>query len=111
MKNIFLFTLAILGIAGTSIAQSRFYVNPLANGQNNGSAWADAFTDLHNALAIASQGDEVWVAEGEYRPDTATNRDRSFVLKSGVKFYGGFNGTETSLAQRDIASTSHHTQR
>ncbi len=102
MKNIFLFTLAILGIAGTSIAQSRFYVNPLANGQNNGSAWADAFTDLHNALSIASQGDEVWVAEGEYRPDTATNRDRSFVLKSGVKFYGGFNGTETSLAQRDI---------
>ncbi|MFN0176261.1 MAG: T9SS type A sorting domain-containing protein [Saprospiraceae bacterium] len=107
MKNIFLLTLAIIWIAGTSVAQSRLYVNPLANGQNNGSTWTNAFADLHHALVTAQTGDEVWVAEGEYRPDTASNRDRSFVLKSGVKLYGGFNGTEASLAQRDI--TAHPT--
>jgi len=92
------------GISIATTAQSRLFVNPSANGQNNGQSWQDAFTNLHLALSAAQTGDELWAAEGEYRPDTATNRDRSFVLKSGVKLYGGFNGTETSLAQRDIAA-------
>lgn len=47
-------------------------------------------------------GDILWIAQGEYRPDTDSDRDRAFVLKSGVKMYGGFAGTESNLAQRDL---------
>ncbi len=102
MKKIFFLSIIILGIAYTSAAQNRLYVNASSNGQNTGGSWTDAFTNLHQALAIAQTGDEVWVAEGMYRPDTATNRDRSFILKSGVKLYGSFAGTEDSPTQRNI---------
>ena len=77
------------------------YVDKDATGANDGSSWADAYTSLQSAMSAASgTGDEIWVAEGTYKPD-ASNRAVFFTLKPGVSLYGGFNGTETSLAQRD----------
>src|SRR5690606_26025359 len=54
----------------------------------------------------ASAGDEIWVAEGTYRPDagageTAGDRAATFQLASGVEVYGGFAGGETDRDQRD----------
>jgi len=49
----------------------------------------------------SSPGDQVWVAAGTYKPTTTTNRGISFSLKNGVAVYGGFNGTETLLSQRN----------
>ena len=52
----------------------------------------------------AASGDVFWVAKGVYRPALPTDpssEDASFVLKDGVKLYGGFAGTETTLEQRD----------
>ncbi|MDX2134511.1 MAG: T9SS type A sorting domain-containing protein [Saprospiraceae bacterium] len=82
-------------------AQTTHYVNPQATGANNGASWADAYTDLHPALAAAQSGDAVWVKEGTYRPSAGNDRQAAFVLKSGVGLYGGFRGDEQSLAQRD----------
>ena len=81
-----------------------YYVNAAASGTNTGLNWANAFTDPQVALSIAIPGDEVWVAAGQYKPTATTSRTVSFVLRNGVNVYGGFAGTETSLAQRDIAS-------
>jgi len=106
MKNIFLFAIILLGFTYGPAAQSRLYVNHSATGLNNGSNWQNAFSDLHQALAVAQAGDAVWVAQGKYRPDTATNRDRSFVLKSGVRLFGSFEGSESSPSQRQIAAHS-----
>lgn len=77
------------------------YVNDDATGANDGSSWADAYTDLQSALAAAQDGDQIWVAEGVYYPTAGTDRNVAFTLKSGVEIYGGFAGTETSLDQRD----------
>ena len=78
-----------------------WYVDPTATGNQNGDSWGNAFNNLKPALAKAVAGDMVWVAKGTYVPDTGNKRDECFKLKPGVSLYGGFNGTETSLAQRE----------
>ncbi|MCB9302112.1 MAG: HYR domain-containing protein [Lewinellaceae bacterium] len=83
------------------------YVNDDAPGANNGSSWTDAFTDLQDALALAGNCPnvmEIWVAAGTYKPTSGTDRNAAFVMKDGVAIYGGFNGTETQLSQRDWAA-------
>lgn len=82
----------------------RYYVRPTALGQNNGSSWADAFTNLHNALALAMPGDEIWTAEGTYKPSESGDRDAFFKLPSGVRLYGGFAGHEFLLDERQWAA-------
>ena len=68
-----------------------------------GSSWATAYPSLQTALAAATSGDRIWVAEGVYYPGVA-DRASTFTLKDGVAIYGGFNGTEDRLVQRDITA-------
>ncbi len=75
------------------------FVDHDATGSGNGSSWEDAFVGLVQALDSARSADEIWVAEGVYLP--GTGRTSSFRLKDGVTLYGGFDGTEASLAERD----------
>lgn len=77
-----------------------YRVKPWATGNNNGSSWENAFTNLQLAISAASSGDEIWVAQGVYKP--GNNRTDSFDIPDGVTIYGGFAGDETNLAQRDI---------
>lgn len=77
----------------------KLFVDADASGNDTGTSWANAFRDLQSALAAATPGDEIWVAEGVYKPgtvDTAT-----FTLTEDTALYGGFAGNETALAQRD----------
>ncbi|GJM24740.1 MAG: hypothetical protein DHS20C16_11550 [Phycisphaerae bacterium] len=89
------------------------YVDDSAtNGLNDGSSWANAYVHLQDALAQAEQYcgiNEIWVAAGTYRPDQGGghnpgDRDATFQLFSGLEVYGGFNGTESTLEERDIES-------
>lgn len=87
-------------------AQSVIYVDADAVGSTDGTSWDDAFLYLQDALAHASEGDQIWIAEGTYRPDqgagvTPGDRDTSFVLGPLVHILGGFIGNESNLAQRD----------
>jgi predicted outer membrane repeat protein len=103
MKPIFL-TLLLLPFIDSN-AQNTIFVNlNVQAGQQNGNTWADAFPDLQQALSASNYGDEIWVAQGTYFPTTTTDRSISFVLKNGVKIYGGFQGSETSQVQRDFES-------
>ena len=105
MRHLIIFlSIALLGNAGAAV----IYVDADATAGGDGSSWASAFNYLQDALdqTVASQGDEVWIAEGTYFPDdgaSVTDGDRaaSFTLKDDVALYGGFVGTETDLAQRD----------
>lgn len=78
---------------------TRFYVDKDATGSNNGSSWANAYVDLQTALA-ATTTQEIWVAEGTYTPH-AVDRTVSFSIPTGINIYGGFNGTETLLSERN----------
>jgi Tol biopolymer transport system component len=88
----------------TARGPKRIYVNQRAAGLNDGTNWTDAFTDLQTAMAATPGGDDIWVAAGSYKPTTNTDSSISFNLKPGMSLYGGFVGTETSLAQRDWAA-------
>ncbi|MFK7933637.1 MAG: choice-of-anchor Q domain-containing protein [Saprospiraceae bacterium] len=87
------------------------YVNKTASGANNGSSWADAYTDLQDAIDLgAFFGLDIWVAAGTYLPldapdgttsTGATDRNNAFHLDTDIKIYGGFAGTETMLSQRN----------
>ncbi len=79
------------------------YVDVNAMGAQTGASWADAYTDLQTAL-LATNGGQIWVAQGTYYPGPAGQRGATFQLKSGVALYGGFAGGETALAQRDVAA-------
>ncbi|MFP4277607.1 MAG: InlB B-repeat-containing protein, partial [Wenzhouxiangella sp.] len=92
---------AVLCLASATSHAAIHYVDIDATGANNGSSWADAYTDLQDALAVAVSGDEIWVAEGLYRPTPGTDATISFVLKDGVGVYGGFASGETQRDERD----------
>lgn len=84
------------------------FVDANADGNNTGDSWADAFTELQSALAVAIPGDEIWIAAGTYTPDYdpaigehTGDRNASFRLMSGVAVLGGFSGTETSRNERN----------
>ena len=88
---------------------TRLYVDKDASGAGTGGDWANALNSLQDALLIASLNSqivEIWVAEGVYYPDqgvaqTNNNRNASFALRNGLALYGEFNGSETSLGQRN----------
>ena len=91
-----------------SYVDNRIYVNYLANGANNGTSWADAFTNLQAALTAANTCPvaEIWVAKGIYYPDEGgsfANNDRNaaFTMRKAVAIYGGFVGDEA--ANYDLA--------
>ncbi len=97
------FTLVFLfSITALLPAQSILYVNPSASGAGTGSSWADAFTDLQSALNAWVPQAEIWVAGGVYHTDTAgIDRSKTFEIMSGMRLYGGFQGIESSLSERD----------
>ncbi|MDP2384892.1 MAG: LamG-like jellyroll fold domain-containing protein [Bacteroidota bacterium] len=100
--------LSIILIAfGITINAQTTYVNINATGANNGTSWADAYTDLHSATYNTTSG-EVWVAAGTYKPSRSftgnipgSNTQKTFHIVNNIKVYGGFNGTETLLSQRN----------
>ncbi len=116
------FTKLLMLLALSFLAESAFakiiYVN-LANVAapvKDGTTWSTAYVSLQDALDDATlvAGDQIWVAKGVYYPSVkldpaGTDRDRTFVLKEGVKIYGGFSGsgTETGISDRiDIRSVN-----
>jgi hypothetical protein len=96
-----LLVLAPFASAGTKYADAN-----LTTGANDGSSWADAFRGvdaLQSALSASVAGDQIWVADGLYKPTAGATRSITFTLKNGVEIYGGFAGGETLLSQRNVA--------
>ncbi len=96
----------------------RIYVNErLTTGGNDGSSWSNAFRDttsLRDALAYAAiptNGvEEIWIAAGTYTPSPPLSqggsRSQSFNLRNNLALYGGFQGNETLLSQRNPAANA-----
>ena len=72
------------------------FVAASAGPGGNGQSWPTAFRTLNFALADWSAGDEIWVASGAY-----TMPDSGYKVRNGMRFYGGFRGTEVAREERD----------
>ena len=80
------------------------YVDTNAVGTNDGSSWANAYQRLEEAIDAAAPGDTIWIAQGTYRPTPGSDRSVSFHIQKPLALYGGFQGNETTLQERDPAS-------
>ncbi|MEY8868377.1 T9SS type A sorting domain-containing protein [Meridianimaribacter flavus] len=83
----------------TNCGYEPIYVNVSATGANDGSSWANAYTSIQDALAIASTNSRIWVAKGIYKP---TAQNTPLEINATISIYGGFDGTETELSDRDV---------
>ena len=93
----------LLGLITTSLS-AQVYVNGAATGNNDGTSWANAFTDLDAALQATPVDGEVWVAAGIYFPGGDTpSRESFYTFPHDMKLYGGFDGTESALSERNAA--------
>ncbi|MCO5230796.1 MAG: right-handed parallel beta-helix repeat-containing protein [Chitinophagales bacterium] len=85
-------------------------------GTGDGSSWANASGDLQDMINKSGCSDNIFVAKGTYYPIrkannlnliTTLDRDNAFVLKNGVNLYGGFEGFETDISQRDLSNPNN----
>eukprot|EP01083_Nonionella_stella_P181145 647897_1 len=95
------FSFFLLCIKAT--ACTRYYVDSSAPSSGSGLSWDDPLNSLNSALALAtSEVDKIWLKGGAtYIPTNPTDRSDCFVTSNGLSIYGGFDGTETTLNQRN----------
>ncbi|MDF1836628.1 MAG: right-handed parallel beta-helix repeat-containing protein [Planctomycetota bacterium] len=112
MKRTLLRTCTSLGLvfAASSAFAGTIYVDANLNtGLNDGSSWANAYQGsdgLRLALVGAVANDDIYVAQGTYKPTTGASRAASFAMKNNVEIYGGFLGGESSPVQRPAFGTA-----
>lgn len=105
-----LFTLlAVLLLGSAAKAQTIHYVTPTGANPTDGNKWeVSGITDeqiltLPEALAKANAGDQIWVLGFQQITDPSQlyiAPAGGFTVKSGVKLYGGFRGTERTIDER-----------
>ncbi|MFH0907139.1 MAG: chitobiase/beta-hexosaminidase C-terminal domain-containing protein [bacterium] len=83
---LFLFASTSLGVV---------YVDASKAG-GNGTSWSQAYRTIEAAVTASPVNSEYWIVAGTYRPSSTIT-----ITKGGQLFYGGFNGTETQLSQRN----------
>jgi trimeric autotransporter adhesin len=85
------------GTIWSDVPSSIVRVSPEGNDLNDGSSWSKAKKTVQAGINAATEasaaGGEVWVKTGTYQ--------ERITLQAYAHVYGGFAGTETSLAQRD----------
>src|SRR5690554_8128740 len=118
LKKQYLFGLMLILFINAN-AQTIRYVK--VDGTGSGLSWADASGDIQAMINMSNAGDRVYVAEGTYMPEQkaidlvyelltdvlrgeTNDRDKAFVLKTGVGVDGGLSATnpESHLFLRDF---------
>ena len=93
-----------------ALAITRYVDAARPDNSGDGLSWATAHKYLPTALAAAQSGDQIWVAQGIYKPTTSTtDRQATMALKEGVAIYGGFTSGQMNLTDRNIDPETNNT--
>ncbi len=99
VRNIFL-CLLLFGsffIQGQSVV----YVNQAYEGAvSNGLSWQTPFRTIEEAIDLAEEGAEIWIAKGEYSTPSE-NEEYQYNLSKSLAFIGGFEGDEEYAYERN----------
>ena len=79
-------------------AACAYYVDGAIAVSGNGTSWSEAFKTIQEAVDAADNGDTIWVKQGTYFVTSTIDVDKS------VAIYGGFDGTETQISERNWRS-------
>lgn len=91
-------TLIILALLLNFVLQAKVIYVSNSGDNTSGLSWANAYHNITSAIATATNGDEIWVAQGTY---LVNNEASQLIYKEGVNVYGGFTGDETKLESRN----------
>jgi hypothetical protein len=101
MKKLAILLIFMLFAVFSGSYATRYYVHWMAPGNNDGSSWTDAFTNVKTAIDSASEGDTIFVAAGFYLVSAGDKNDY-ISLKQGVAIFGSFLGTEDPITKAVI---------
>ena len=88
-------------------AQRIVYADTGAGTHGDGHTWATAYASLTAAIADAGKdGAEIRLAAGTYRG--GTDRAAAFVLRPGVRIYGGYKNGRRNVAQNTTVLDGNH---
>ncbi len=77
-----------------------------ATGTNDGSSWANAFTDMQSAMAVGANS-FIHVAKGTYLPTSTGSRGAAFNVPENCTILGGYpNGGGTRNADANVTRLS-----
>ena len=92
------------GTVSLTVESERLYVDQGVTG-GDGKSWATAFDQIADAITDSECEDEIWVAGPyTYKPTTGTDRTVSFMIKNGLKVYGGLATGAATLDGRDFVA-------
>ena len=93
LKHLFLFVLLLGTLAAPSAHAATIYVNGNMKTSGTGKNWSQAKRTIGEAIDQATSGTQIWIASGTYH--------EALTMKGGVSLYGGFQGGETKLSERN----------
>jgi len=97
-----MWALTLLGLP--VVAQGQVFVDADAPDGCTGLSLETALNDLNDALGVAVNGEEIWIAAGTYTPAPPNgSRGATFLLNRSVTLLGGFAGDEESRDMRSSA--------
>ena len=105
IKSVTIIRLAVLfffiqNLSNSALATT-YYVNAKVDTSGSGTSWSTALKTLSEALVKPLvPGDQIWVAQGTYRPGNLVATS-TFELKQGVTITGGFVGYESQVGMAD----------
>lgn len=73
-----------------TLSSQIIYVDQNAAGSNNGTDWANAYTDLQTAIANIGTNTTINVAQGTYYPTATSDRTIYFNIPRDKELFGGF---------------------
>lgn len=95
-KSLFPVFVSVLILFCNVAFSTTYYVKPAGSDSNDGLSWSQSFSSMTKAMDVVTSGDAVWAAAGTY------TEGAQITIPVNVSVYGGFNGSETQLSQRDI---------